>query len=631
MADYTKITSEDLVGHRIEELADTPAMTTAALKKRFDSLSVDVIIPKFNQLVDEISNLDGNVENEFVATREYVNEKDTEKLQESKDYTDEQIGIATTEIKGYSDTEDARVLTEATAYSDDKDADTLASAKSYADTKDVDTLDTAKAYADSEDTVMLNSAKAYADTVGERKLAEANMYTDASSRDTYFQAKDYTDKNTIKSVVVTPELSTGNKVGTIAVNGSVTTLYAPTTSADIPTASQIPYSNSTSQIPETKVQGALDSAFRMLGSLPNVAKTGNYNDLSNKPTNATTSKAGFVKPDGETITIDADGTIHGVDGDGNFAWGGINIVQPTSINERVINGVTRIYNGDGTYTFNGTASADAWFPITTLNLPNGRYKVVGSTAKDRTTYYTFINAYKSDGTFNTIATDGVPIFDADSSLYTKYDLGFGVKKGVTVTDLIVKPMLTTDLSRTYDTFVPYGKTNVELTKEIEEKASTEELSQATTNIMGSDAYNPSTSYNVGDCCIYDNALYKNIVACSNTLPTDSTYWEKVTLAQINNDLSDKSRAFELVHATYKNASALSVNAGNNVSATLKLDSGSTGDIFLGIEQMVSGNYNCAFSSITSNGQNVAIANASSSTKSLSAGSVIVVARWLKWL
>lgn len=153
------------------------------------------------------------------------------------------------------------------------------------------------------------------------------------------------------------------------------------------------------------------------------------------------------------------------------------------------------------------------------------------------------------------------------------------------------------------------------------------------SIYGSDFYSGSKSYDVGDTCIKDNKLWKCIVSCSgiNPLDDDGTYWERTSLSQINNDLSAKSRAFELVHATYKNASALTVNAGSNVSATLKLDSGSIGDIFLGIEQMVSGNYNCAFSTISSNGQFVSITNASSSSKTLSAGGVTVVARWLKWL
>lgn len=81
------------------------------------------------------------------------------------------------------------------------------------------------------------------------------------------------------------------------------------------------------------------------------------------------------------------------------------------------------------------------------------------------------------------------------------------------------------------------------------------------DVLGSDAYNPSTSYNVGDCCIYDNALYKNIVACSNVLPTDSTYWEKVTLAQVNNDLFEKSNALMVKGFTH----VFSITANGSVN------------------------------------------------------------------
>lgn len=57
-----------------------------------------------------------------------------------------------------------------------------------------------------------------------------------------------------------------------------------------------------------------------------------------------------------------------------------------------------------------------------------------------------------------------------------------------------------------------------------------------------DAWNSSTTYKVGDYCIYSNALYKCKVQNSNTVPTNATYWTKVTvggeLGTINRDLSE---------------------------------------------------------------------------------------------
>lgn len=46
-----KIEDSDLVGKQISELADVPELSADDLKKRFDSISKDVIIPKFNLLL----------------------------------------------------------------------------------------------------------------------------------------------------------------------------------------------------------------------------------------------------------------------------------------------------------------------------------------------------------------------------------------------------------------------------------------------------------------------------------------------------------------------------------------------------------------------------------------------------
>lgn len=68
---------------------------------------------------------------------------------------------------------------------------------------------------------------------------------------------------------------------------------------------------------DTGIKAVADALIALSNSLAAVATSGSYNDLSNKPTIpaetpiATTQTAGKVKPDGTTILIDADGTIHG--------------------------------------------------------------------------------------------------------------------------------------------------------------------------------------------------------------------------------------------------------------------------------------------------------------------------------
>lgn len=50
------------------------------------------------------------------------------------------------------------------------------------------------------------------------------------------------------------------------------------------------------------------------------------------------------------------------------------------------------------------------------------------------------------------------------------------------------------------------------------------------NVYGSDAYNTSTSYAAGDCCIHNNKLYTCLIATQGVEPPNATYWEVVTLA-----------------------------------------------------------------------------------------------------
>lgn len=51
---FTKIEASEIVGRKISELPDVPELTAEDLKRRFDAISQDVIIPKFNNLVDEL-------------------------------------------------------------------------------------------------------------------------------------------------------------------------------------------------------------------------------------------------------------------------------------------------------------------------------------------------------------------------------------------------------------------------------------------------------------------------------------------------------------------------------------------------------------------------------------------------
>ena len=51
---FTKITADDLVNKGVVGLADTPNLSTVDMQKKFDEIATDVIVPKHNDLIDEL-------------------------------------------------------------------------------------------------------------------------------------------------------------------------------------------------------------------------------------------------------------------------------------------------------------------------------------------------------------------------------------------------------------------------------------------------------------------------------------------------------------------------------------------------------------------------------------------------
>ena len=188
----------------------------------------------------------------------------------------------------------------------------------------------------------------------------------------------------------------------------------------------------------------------------------------------TVDNAGIGKPDGETIEVSTDATISvsskaltfadhdtATSGtsftdaeDGNMLvtdWTK-NLLNPT-LETTTKNGVTCTNNGDGTYTLNGTATTEINFNIGNINLQSKEYRITGTPlgygTKDR------VSIRNSDysktagdwGVGNNIDGD---VFKENCVVYIL------ISSGSSFENVIFKPMITTDLSATYDDFVPYG-------------------------------------------------------------------------------------------------------------------------------------------------------------------------------
>lgn len=123
------------------------------------------------------------------------------------------------------------------------------------------------------------------------------------------------------------------------------------------------------------------------------------------------------------------------------------------------NGVTCTNNGDGTYTLNGTASGgDAIFSMRGIKNDvtiNRQYKIIGCPAGGRPDNY-----FLQQNTLNKKGDGEIGTYDYGNGAILTNVNGFRatyitIRQGKTVNNLVFKPMLTTNLSATYDDFVPY--------------------------------------------------------------------------------------------------------------------------------------------------------------------------------
>ena len=65
----------------------------------------------------------------------------------------------------------------------------------------------------------------------------------------------------------------------------------------------------------------------------------------------------------------------------------------------------------------------------------------------------------------------------------------------------------------------------------------------------SDAWNSSTTYAVGEYCIYNNALWKCLVGNANTQPSEGTYWTKVN---VGNELASRRKEITELNSNLTN-------------------------------------------------------------------------------
>ena len=129
-------------------------------------------------------------------------------------------------------------------------------------------------------------------------------------------------------------------------------------------------------------------------------------------------------------------------------YSGKNLLNAT-LQTTTQNGVTCTANGDGTYTINGTATSDTLFHIGYFIFEKDtKYKIVGCPQGG-----SLNTLYRLDGSLNANSDTGNGIvYSGDGN---KRNARIVVFNGARVNNLLFKPMITTDLTATYDDFEPY--------------------------------------------------------------------------------------------------------------------------------------------------------------------------------
>ena len=130
-----------------------------------------------------------------------------------------------------------------------------------------------------------------------------------------------------------------------------------------------------------------------------------------------------------------------------------NLLKP-ALSTQTYYGITCTNNGDGTFTINGTATGNSVFILAYVGRMSG-CKLVGCPTNNSGSYLAILR----DGAWENVIQDRGD--GAEISLDTESNhVVIAIGKGLTVDNVVFKPMITTDLSATYDDFVSWEESSV---------------------------------------------------------------------------------------------------------------------------------------------------------------------------
>ena len=120
----------------------------------------------------------------------------------------------------------------------------------------------------------------------------------------------------------------------------------------------------------------------------------------------------------------------------------------------------------------------------------------------------------------------------------------------------------TDLASGVQTSLGKADTALQKHQDISGKANKADLTALSNSI--SDAWKASTTYKVGQYCIYNNSLWKCLVQHKGQTPKTGTYWTKVSvgneITSVNNSLVDKASNSDFITVTGTTGSQINVES-----------------------------------------------------------------------
>lgn len=131
-----------------------------------------------------------------------------------------------------------------------------------------------------------------------------------------------------------------------------------------------------------------------------------------------------------------------------------NLLNPT-LETSSKNGITCTNNGDGTYTLNGTASARTVFVLenTADIIKKNANKTLRFVSRGDALDTYFVQIYLNNATPAKDSGSGIT-FKVPTNV-SETNVAVAINSGAVLHNIVIKPMLTTNLNATYNDFVPY--------------------------------------------------------------------------------------------------------------------------------------------------------------------------------